>query len=372
MCYSDIMKSQETTTGSDTDTEAEILAEALNQIKKVVPESFKLEIETKLGNPAPFRVDAIVDITRTNQQASRLAAEVKKTIDSSGILKVVDLVQKQLSQIADPLVVARYISVPAQEELKKLAISFADATGNIYISIPEQGLFISNRGSDRDPWRKAGRPKSVLTGISTELVIRALLDLQEPYKTADLIEKAGAARGSTYWALDALEEAGFVIRGEKGLIQFVKWKALLEAWATESNFYRTNKTANYIAPRGLERLLEDLRGLSTADYVATGTIASGAYKSSAGLYTAVIYSTNVSEVANKLGLRETDRGANVILAHPKSDGPFLRTTNFDGLRVTSAAQTYRDLMWGPGRNPEEAKNLLEWMESNVEIWRKEC
>lgn len=372
MCYTDIMKSQENTTGFGIETEAEILAETLSQIKKVLPETFKLEIERQKENTPPFKADAIIDVTRGNQQVFQLAAEVKKTIDSSGLLKVINLVQTQLRQIADPLVVARYISVPAQEELKKLAISFADATGNIYISIPEQPMFISNRGSDRDPWRKAGRPKSVLTGISTELVIRALIELPEPYKTAELIEKSGAARGSVYWILDSLEEAGYVSRNEKGVIQFVRWKQLLEAWATESDFYKTNRTAFYIAPRGLDRLLDDLRGLNPADYVATGTIASRAYKDTAGLYTAMIYSANEPEIANKLGLRETDRGANVILAHPNADLRNLRSSDFEGLRVATAPQTYRDLMWGPGRNPEEAKNLLKWMESNVDIWRKKC
>ncbi len=352
------------------ETDLEILSETLNQFRKAIPASFKLELEPTRSAKNPFRTDAIIEVFRANSPAFKLAAEVKKTIDNSGLLKVVDLVQTQLKQIGEPLIIARYISVPAQEELKKLEISFADATGNIFLSAPEQGLLISNRGLDRDPWRKAGRPKSVMTGVSTELVIRTLIDTPEPYRIADLIEKSGASRGSVYWILDSLEEAGYVSRSEKGIIQFVKWQQLLEAWARESDFYKTNQTSSYIAPRGLDRLLEDLRDVKNIDYAATGTIAGMKYKSSAGLYTAIIYTTNLSVLANKLGLRETQSGANVILAHPNSDGPFMRTEEYSEIRVASAAQTYRDLMWGPGRNPEEAKNLLTWMEGNVDVWRK--
>jgi hypothetical protein len=84
----------------------------------------------------------------------------------------------------------------------------------------------------------------------------------------------------------------------------------------------------------------------------------------------MLYSTNPEALANKLGIRQTDRGANVILGYPNSTGPSQRTTEFEGVRVVSVSQIYRDLMSGPGRNPEEAKKLLDWRVKNDGIWRK--
>ena len=349
----------------------EILKQALKQFEGAVPPAFNLSLEkVTLGEQGKFLAGALIDVVRDKQNLFKFAAEIKTTVDNSNLLKTIEIAQKQLKPLGLPLVVARYISLPAQEELKKLAISFADATGNVFVSVPDQGLLLNVKGLNRDPWRKAGRPKSVLTGVSTELVIRALIENREPYKMVDVIEKSGASRGSAYWIMDSLEEAGYVSRNQKGFVEFVKWKELLEAWTVESNFYKTNKVSSYIAPRGLDKLVDDLRKTDKQLYAASGTIATGAYKSSAGLYTAILYSTNLSELASSLGLRETEVGANVILADPNSDGPYLGAQEFDGLKVVSAAQACRDLMWGPGRNPEEAKVLLEWMVTNVEFWRK--
>jgi hypothetical protein len=170
--------------------------------------------------------------------------------------------------------------------------------------------------------------------------------------------------------LDRLEEVGFITRSKKSLIEKVEWQELLRAWSAESDFFKTSTTTSYVAPRGLEQLIADLKTIDKELYAATGTIAAASYHSSAGLYTAMLYSTNPQALANKLGIRQTDRGANVMLAYPDSDGPFQRTTEFEGVRIVSAPQTYRDLMSGPGRNPEEAKNLLAWMVQNDGIWRK--
>jgi hypothetical protein len=348
-------------------TEREILSEVVRQLKLAVPAAFELEIEVTESRPLS-KVEALIDIRVLDKQTLRFAAQIKTTMDRSGLLRVIEAASKDKNNAV--IITARYISMPAQQQLKKLGVSFADATGNIFVAAPKMGLLISNRGMDMDPWRKAGRPKASLTGISTELVIRALIDIREPYLTAELARESGTSRGSAYWVLDKLEEGSFITRDKKRSIEKVAWQELLRTWSTESDFFKTSTTTSYIAPRGLEQLLLDLKTIDKDLYAATGTISAAAYKSSTDLYTAMLYSTNPEALANKLGIRQTDRGANVILAYPNSTGPFQRTTEFEGVRIVSAPQTYRDLMSGPGRNPEEAKNLLDWMVKNDGIWRK--
>jgi hypothetical protein len=348
-------------------TEREILSEVVRQLKLAVPPSFELEIAVIESGPLS-RAEALIDMKFLDKPSLRFAAQIKTTIDRSGLLRVMEAATKDKNNAV--IIAARYISLPAQQQLKKLGICFADATGNIFIAAPRLGLLISNRGMDMDPWRKPGRPKASLTGVSTELVIRTLVDMKEPYLTAELARESGTSRGSVYWVLDRLEEVGFITRSKKSLIEKVEWQELLRAWSAESDFFKTSTTTSYVAPRGLEQLIADLKTIDKELYAATGTIAAASYHSSAGLYTAMLYSSNPEALANKLGIRQTDRGANVLLAYPNSTGPFQRTTEFEGVRIVSAPQTYRDLMSGPGRNPEEAKNLLDWMVLNDGIWRK--
>jgi hypothetical protein len=157
-------------------TEREILSEVVRQLKLAVPPSFELEIEaTESGSLS--KADALIDIRFLDKQTLRFAAQIKTTIDRSGLLRVMEAATKDKNNAV--IIAARYISLPAQQQLKKLGICFADATGNVFIAAPQMGLLISNRGMDMDPWRKPGRPKASLTGVSTELVIRALVDMRK-------------------------------------------------------------------------------------------------------------------------------------------------------------------------------------------------
>ena len=55
----------------------------------------------------------------------------------------------------------------------------------------------------------------------------------------------------------------------------------------------------------------------------------------------------------------------MLLAEPSFDVPFVRTlTNESGVQVAAPTQVVVDLMTGPGRGPQEAEELLEWMMRN--------
>jgi hypothetical protein len=46
-----------------------------------------------------------------------------------------------------------------------------------------------------------------------------------------------------------------------------------------------------------------------------------------------------------------------------------RTTHRRGFTVTAASQLAVDLLAGPGREPSEGSELIEWMERNQDVWR---
>jgi len=84
----------------------------------------------------------------------------------------------------------------------------------------------------------------------------------------------------------------------------------------------------------------------------------------------MIYTRDAPAVAAEWGLRPAEAGANVMLAEPDSDVPFIRTrTNTAAVQIAAPSQVVVDLMTGPGRSPQEAEELLEWMVTNEPSWR---
>jgi hypothetical protein len=84
----------------------------------------------------------------------------------------------------------------------------------------------------------------------------------------------------------------------------------------------------------------------------------------------MVYVDNVTQAAKAWSLRPVTSGGNVLLAEPESDVVFQRTTIArSGVIVAAAAQVAVDLLTGPGRNPSEGEELLDWMEHNEPAWR---
>ncbi len=85
----------------------------------------------------------------------------------------------------------------------------------------------------------------------------------------------------------------------------------------------------------------------------------------------MIYVADAATAADSWGLRPADAGANVILAEPQYEVVFERSLkNVEGAIVAAPTQVVVDLMTGPGRNPSEAEELLEWMKRNEQSWRR--
>ena len=62
-------------------------------------------------------------------------------------------------------------------------------------------------------------------------------------------------------------------------------------------------------------------------------------------------------------------GANVALFTPFDDVVFERTSVKKGIAVAALSQIAVDLMTSPGRGPNEAEALMQWMQENEDAWR---
>ena len=68
-------------------------------------------------------------------------------------------------------------------------------------------------------------------------------------------------------------------------------------------------------------------------------------------------------------LRPVDAGANVALVEPFDPVLYERTSRQKAITVVAPSQIVVDLMTSPGRGPNEAEVLIEWMGEHEDAWR---
>jgi hypothetical protein len=104
-------------------------------------------------------------------------------------------------------------------------------------------------------------------------------------------------------------------------------------------------------------------------YVVSGSWAANLVAPVAPARLLLCYSDDVPALAKRLDLREAEAGMNVVLARPFDPVVTERTSKRDGLTIAAPSQVVADLLTSPGRGPNEAEALIEWMRKNERAWR---
>lgn len=280
-----------------------------------------------------------------------------------------DAVLAQLASVdGRPLVAAPYLSPPLRASLAGRGVSYADSTGNLRLVADKPGLFVERAGSGKDPWPSDETLQS-LRGRGAGRAVRALVDFRPPYGVRELSQRTGVPLGSLSRTLDLLEREGLVTRQARGAVTDLDWEGTIRRWSQDYDFARTNQVAYFLEPRGLGSLASKLSEAKWT-YAATGALAAQRYAPIAPARQAAVYVEDIERTAERLRLRPTDGGgANVVLAEPYDTVVFDRMSVRDELRVVAASQLAVDLLTGPGRDPAEGNELLEWMRKNEDAWR---
>jgi hypothetical protein len=320
------------------------------------------------------RIDTVVEIADRSGGRAALIVEAKRVIEGRDVAAIraqFDSVAQRVPN-AEGLVVARYLSAPVRAKLIEAGLSYVDATGNLRVEVARPGLFLADRGADRDPWRGPGRPRGTLKGEPAARIVRTIADIGGVWTMRELAEVSKASTGATYRVVEFLEREGMASRDGDGRVAVADWAQILRRWSDDYGFVRTNRVTRWIAPRGLPALLNRLGSGETASrYALSGTIAAAEWAPYAPARLAMVYAQDVARAAQEWDLRPAEAGANVMLAEPAYDVVFERSvTNSDGVVVAAPSQVVVDLMTGPGRNPNEAQELLGWMQRNEQSWRR--
>ncbi|GAA2420508.1 hypothetical protein GCM10010191_34680 [Actinomadura vinacea] len=310
----------------------------------------------------------LVEVTAPDGISGLLVLDVKRLVQGRDVAEARERLVTRPGRSG--VVLARYLSPPVRERLMDAGLSYVDATGNVHVALSRPGLFIADRGADRDPWRGPGRPLGTLQGAPAARVVRALIDYDVSWPIRSLVDVSGVSTGSVYRVIKFLEGEGLVTRGGSGAVTVPDWAALLRRWSKDYGFVRNGHVTRWIAPRGLPDLVSRA-GESSVRYAVTGTLAAAEWAPHAPARSAMIYAADAEEAARAWGLRPAETGVNVIVAEPRIDVVFARTiVARTGATTAAPAQVAVDLMTGPGRGPSEAEELVEWMTHHESAWRR--
>ncbi|MEU8277695.1 hypothetical protein ACFYOK_13980 [Microbispora bryophytorum] len=351
--------------------ETEVLTAGIAVLKDRLPTGWDVRSRDH-GSVPDAGFDALWEVTAPDGSTVVLVVEAKRLVERHDTAALVQQLTTSTGAIPGSrgVVVSRYLSPPVRERLSDAGLSYIDATGNIHVSAPRPGLYVADRGADRDPWRGPGRPRGTLKGAPAAKVVRALLDHDKSWAIRELVNIAGVSTGSTYRVIEFLETEGLATRNSSGAVIVPDWVALLRRWSEDYGFVRNNRVTRWIAPRGLSNLLQRAAG-SPVRYAVTGTLAAATWAPYAPARSAMIYTSDAERSAQLWDLRPADAGANVMVAEPEIDVVFARVlTDAAGLMIAAPSQVAVDLMTGPGRSPAEAEELIEWMTRNESSWRR--
>lgn len=350
--------------------EVDILRAALGVLQNYLPSSWTLrstEVGRDRGPDAELRIGA------PNGTEVIALAEVKRLISTRDVPGILAHLREGVRTAGDRspalLLIARYLAPGTRERIVESGAGYIDVTGNLYIAADSPPLVLRDKGADKDPWRGPGRPRGTLKGPPAARVVRALVDFAPPYSVPELAERSRTSLGATYRVIEFLEEQRLIERAVRGPITVVKWRTILERWSRDYGFADSNTVATYLEPRGLPALQDRLRKQEDLEYVITGSMAVENAAQYAPTRLAMLYVRDIAAASKALGLRTTATGGNVVLATGDYDVVFERTRQENGLQYAALSQVVVDLLNGPGRNPSEALELLEWMERNESDWR---
>jgi len=357
---------------ADTDapeTETEVVRRGAALLADRLPSWWR----TRLIAGPDKQIDALIEISDSDGNPATLVVEAKRVVEGRDVA----LLRERLNLLAprfpraQGLVIARYLSPPVRGKLAEAGLSYVDATGNMRVELDDPRLFISDRGADRDPWRGPGRPRGTLKGEPAAKIVRAVADFTGAWTVRELVDASKTSTGSTYRVVEFLEREGMAARDENGRVSVSDWTKVLRRWSDDYGFLRTNQVTSWLAPRGLAALMESVCSTDdSARYAVSGTLAAAEWAPYAPARLAMIYVADVEQVCDAWDLRPADAGANVMLAQPRYEVVFERSaTNSDGVSIAAPSQVVVDLMTGPGRNPSESEELLEWMKRNEQFWR---
>jgi hypothetical protein len=352
------------------DLDNKLISRAISGLRTRLPSNWRMDVEAQPASSVGV-LDALLRLCAADGTCGNFILEARNRVEPKDVSTIADqlTVYGRLGdgEGAEPVVVAPYLSSRTRERLEERGVGYIDLTGNVRVVLDRPALFVHTRGAERDP-RREERPARTLKGAKAARIVRALCDFAPPVGVRELADRAGTDPGYVSRVFALLEREDLIQREHRGPVTSVDWHALIRRWTDDYSLFGSNRTGSYLEPRGLNSLLPKL---SNPDfrYAVTGSLGSASIAPLAPARLAVIFVDDIEDAAERLALRQTEAGANIILAEPFDPIVYERDEERDGITYVAPSQNAADLLTSLGRGSNEAEELMEWMASNEGAWR---
>ena len=340
--------------------------ERLNTIKDIMIEALQLVPSLELSYPErtePVRLGTRADlefVIRTRESEWRILVEWKNNGEPRYVRAAV---QQMTAYLADTqqcigFIAAPYLGPVSRQICSESGLGFVDLAGNMRIVFDDVYIVRDNYPK---PESEIGRLKS-LFAIKSSRVVRLLLENPERvWRVQEIAEDAYVSIGLAYKVKERLLDMEMVIQDQNG-VMLKDPESLLREWTTKYS-YRKSRSLPFYADGSVSELEAELGRYcirNTIDYAFT--LFSGAERVapfSRYVRGFAYVKLDPVAVAEGLGWKPVDSGANFTLLAPFDESLMWNTQLVDGDRVVSDLQLYLDLASYKGRGEEAASFLFE-------------
>jgi hypothetical protein len=272
--------------------------------------------------------------------------------DSVDLLKTFQLAYKN----AYGIFCAPFISEETARFCKEAGVNYLDLVGNCYIKLP--GVFINIEGK-KNPFSEKRELKSLFSLKASRIVRVLLAEPSKKWKTEELQIECDVSIGLVSKVLKKLVNQAWGYKGKGGFI-LLEPEMLLRSWAESYNLDKQQAYNYYTFDEySIEGNLRDYCQKRQIPFALT--LFSGAARVApfvVGTRVFAYLQSDVSAVAQDLGLKPAVSGAVVTIINPMDEYTFYKIQTIDEMPVVSPIQLFIDLKNYPGRGDEAAEHLF--------------
>jgi hypothetical protein len=319
--------------------------------------------------------DGLLTLAAPDGTTTTVVVETKKAVEPRDVASAVLQARSKQANPGAVLIAAPYLSPRTREVLAESGTGWFDLTGNLRLQLDRPALFIDRVGASRSPYTDPDdRRLRSLRGAGAARIVRALLDGKPPFGVRSLADTAEVGIATSARVLDLLARESLVDRADRGQVTSVSKRSLVRRWTADYRLTATNDAIPMLAPRGLGGVLRELTSCD-GEYAVTAEAGARAYLPAdtaavAPLSLLAVFAADPLRAQDALGLRQVERGANVLLIAPFDDVVFRGAVERDGVRYAAASQVVTDLLTSPGRAAEQAEPLFDVLAAGDSGWAR--
>jgi hypothetical protein len=288
-----------------------------------------------------------------------IVVEVKSNGEPRYVRSAIQQLRGYVSKLnnAYGVVGAPYISNDTANICKESGVGYIDTAGNCYLNFDK--IFIEHQNYPNPIIVK--RPlRSIFSKKATRILRAMLTNPKRQWQVQELAKEANVSLGLAYKVKERLLDLEYAKEPGRR-ISLMRPQEFLTEWA-ENYSFRKNKIYDFYGPpvRITEIKLSKYCKAKTITY-ALALFSGAARVAPYTRYTRGFAYINdgIKDIAQIVGLKEVDSGANFTLMKPYDEGVYLGAQKVQGVMVVSDIQLYLDLKSYKGRGEDAAQFLLE-------------